>query len=963
MMPGMNSTNWNFSKNGLSSGSALILAVVLTSMLAIVGVLFVMMARVDKVATSAIVENRELNLAIETVIAKISQQLVWDVPGVVAVQEYYDYPDANNAWLASLEPYSSGGNYYWRHISDVNNQLGLWARDLPAVIVPDYQDPCDVSNVVGLFADADGDGVADSRWVIIPDMTSSKGEPIFAAIRIVDNEAMLNVNTGFKFDPNVVDVNLIDGSSQLQINLMALSWRTGVTFYDPCDEIDLLEARANPALGLNPLDLYQYEQNVIWRYYRPSGPYTPFDIGDDLELRNRFLVNHEDIRTRIEDGANLWTWSFNSPSELNTPVERGGRKNVDDWFWRAQHDVLGPNDVYSYRHIGTTYNMDRIIDPNGDRMININRETSAPRIYDKLLRSIYPVIASPLIHQRFAQLAVNMVDFADEDDNNLDGLLDINCVTTFFDASTGIIHCGFEAQPFITEIAWKIGSSPSVGDNYFALELYNPFNKVIDLNDFALELVNRNDPAERYYITFPENLDGTPIVFINPNNYCVIVNEAGRFSIYSSLDPNATTTIRVDPRLRFFEDWMSLDRSEPPVDRRPDPDKSKPPIPEGWGKSYDVFLKRRVFVPALGTVQWIYVDRELIEPYWAPKGRDKFYGRTQYDWHVVYQTPTIIEDRPYLAGVGRLGTWNNIPPTLFPSHYFSFFLPNPLYPRARFITVGDIPRILTLGHGVEPNSTIGQQLGTKLRSEEYQVRLDLANPYHRNVFQYLTVFDPVSDYIDNDDDGLGIDLNSDGFLDITEIDIDEVKIPGRININTAPWYVLAQLPWVSQRIGQVTDRKLAQAIVAYRDKTFVPGGPDYTIRPGAQGFGSIGELNFVTAPDPNYSIGQYMFDSWDLGTELLSHPGFPDLTTDGLGLGDGIEGDFEERDVIFSRISNLVSVRSDVFTAYILVRIGADGPQKRVVAILDRSGVSKTNVSSPDGKVRIVALHYVPDPR
>jgi hypothetical protein len=74
--------------------------------------------------------------------------------------------------------------------------------------------------------------------------------------------------------------------------------------------------------------------------------------------------------------------------------------------------------------------------------------------------------------------------------------------------------------------------------------------------------------------------------------------------------------------------------------------------------------------------------------------------------------------------------------------------------------------------------------------------------------------------------------------------------------------------------------------------------------------------------------------------------------------GDGAISDFEERDVIFSRISNIVTVRSDVFSAYILVRIGADGPQKRVLAILDRS-----QVTSPGGKVRILALHTVPDPR
>ena len=130
-------------------GSALILTVVLTSLLAIIGVLFVMVSRVDKMATSAISENKSLNLAVETVVAKISQELVLDVPGMIdpnsladpnslpaLIEEYYDYPDVNNLWLASLEPYESGGNYYWRQISQLYSasdpNLGL-----QAVLVPD----------------------------------------------------------------------------------------------------------------------------------------------------------------------------------------------------------------------------------------------------------------------------------------------------------------------------------------------------------------------------------------------------------------------------------------------------------------------------------------------------------------------------------------------------------------------------------------------------------------------------------------------------------------------------------------------------------------------------------------------------------------------------------------------------------------------------------------------------------
>jgi len=952
-MSGMSRKNWDFIKDADKSGSALILTVVLTSMLAIVGILFVMMARVDKVATSAISDNRELDLAVETVIAKISQQLILDVPGI-AGQEYYDYPDANNAWLASLEPelLSDGGTpadtsddtYYWRQISDVNDQLGPQlgpgAWNLQALIIPDYQPSMQIGDsnvVVGVYhrADADADGVSDSVWIRIPDITSSKGEPIYAAVRVIGNEGMLNVNTAWKFDfdPNVVtDANQIDGSSQTQINLAALALRgNNGTLAEAADTLQ------NVRCGIEPNDIFLYQKNVVWRYHLPVGAYTPFDISDELELRNRFLVNIPDIDTRIEE-----TWDNVFQIGKRTPFD----SNLPEWYQRSYHDMFFPNVVYSYRHIGTTYNMDRIIDPNGEKMINVNTETSAVKIYERLRRSMYPFVPDPNTDHHFAQLAVNMVDFVDEDDKNLDGILDVNdgnCVSTLVDGS-GIIHYGFEAQPFINEIAWQIDPSPAVSASFFALELCNPFDKDIDLGNFILDFVSR-DGAKQYYITFPVGL------VIEANGYFVIVNQAGVFPIYT--DPNTPTTVWVDPALRFFEDWMTLDKSKPPVDLRPNPDKSKPPIPEGWGTIYDVSMLRSVLVPAPGTM--LYIDNQIIDANLALPGSALAFGRDDRDWRVIYQT--LSQDSAYGGSLG-MANYRHIPFDLpsYPKHLYSFFLPNPLDPRARLITVGDLPRILTLGHGTTPDSTIGRQLMAyelleinTLVDQEHNVRLDLQNPLHRNVFQYFTVFDPKSDNIDNDADGL-----------TDEDDGSEWKVPGRININTAPWYVLAQLPWISPHTPSY---ELARAIVAYRNKAALAGGPDYTVRPGGPGFGSIGELNFVIAALNNFNIGFYAFDNIDL-------PGFPDLTTADddppyavPDAGDEVVDDFEERDVIFSRISNLVSVRSDVFTAYILVRIGTDGPQKRAVAILDRSGVNKMNVGLPAGRVRIVSLHYVPDPR
>ncbi|MCJ7692011.1 MAG: helix-hairpin-helix domain-containing protein, partial [Sedimentisphaerales bacterium] len=229
---------------------------------------------------------------------------------------------------------------------------------------------------------------------------------------------------------------------------------------------------------------------------------------------------------------------------------------------------------------------------------------------------------------------------------------------------------------------------------------------------------------------------------------------------------------------------------------------------------------------------------------------------------------------------------------------------------------------------------------------ERDVRLDLADPNYHGLFQYLTVMDPTNDDIDNDGDGVGLG---------GEIDPSELKVPGRININTAPWFVISQLPWMQP--------KIAQAIVAYRDKLSIdPNGPDYKNNTRQQetgidglredeGFASTGELATVINKSGYDEYSMHYYALPDGQPDDLDN--YPDLTAN-----DGALDDFEEHDVIFSRISDLVTVRSDVFSAYILVRVGVDGPQKRAMAILDRS-----NVYPLGGRVRVIAIQPASDPR
>lgn len=161
-------------------------------------------------------------------------------------------------------------------------------------------------------------------------------------------------------------------------------------------------------------------------------------------------------------------------------------------------------------------------------------------------------------------------------------------------------------------------------------------------------------------------------------------------------------------------------------------------------------------------------------------------------------------------------------------------------------------------------------------------------------------------------------------------------VEGLININTAPWRVLATLPMSFGPNGaSVTDyraqAKLAHEIVDYRNVH----GP----------FKSISDLNKVSGFAR--ALGRY--------TQAKVAP---------------IDKSWEEKTETLSRISNLITTRSDSFTAYITIQgwknagggglngvppatiKGLSGPaelmvQRRLIVVFDRSGVIYTTDYDP----------------
>jgi DNA uptake protein ComE-like DNA-binding protein len=560
-------------------------------------------------------------------------------------------------------------------------------------------------------------------------------------------------------------------------------------------------------------------------------------------------LNHRDIDTRLEQ----WGGNFRL-NTLSTPIISGGGP-LDAWFKRiSDSDGIDPN--YTYRHITTTYNMDRIIDPNGNKMVNVNT-ADVDELYAAIIKGFLgvdpnAVVAVPLA----AQLAVNIVDLRDNYSS------DPNVEVSVFQVGPAT-YFGFEAQPFISELTFRISGTDSdiSANNHFAIELYNPFDADIPLGDFRLEVRDPNDA-----VVGTINLTGNVIA---DGSRFVITNGATASGTFGVSGMMSTGGGKEDTNL-VLATYESVQGSDPPE--------------YVLAERYDVYLIRST------SAGDIYLDKQQTQDEWFTwddfKDVPQYYAREDNNWNVVYQN--------VVSASNTLGNTNGLIGARKNYNFYNFANAEEL-----FISVGDIARAFIIGPSTDPDDMIGVKLDQE--PAEDLVRLNLQNPAFSNIFRYLTVIDPIK-------------YNQPG---------NETRIKGRININTAPWFVIAKLPWMKPAI--------AQAVVTYRDTV-------------AGAFESTGALMQVSG------MGYYAYDPNYAAVDLNS---YPDLTPS-----DGAISDFEERDVIFSRISNIVTVRSDVFTAYILVRIGVDGPQKRFLAILDRS-----QVTSPDGKVKILALHPVPDPR
>jgi len=1046
--------------NHKKTSSALVLVVVVTALLSVIGVIFVMTMRMREMTTSNITDNRDLDAAVHSTVGQIGTILVQDLFGTslnksiidgTGGNEPYDSLGTNDRWLASLEPVlydqrvvsdPTDDWYQWERITDLSGGAVASKWDLVlrngkktsddtgkdwditkkefGGIVEDYQEfdaifkqtPEYVRQhpdmAIGLPADADDDGVADSMWIKLPNLSTSKAKPVFAAVRIVDNCAMLNLNTAYCFYQKLYSESATSPFEKIwYINqatkTMGISYPNGSSYADggrylsEINYLPFLRGRdLNGVWGSNVGDGW-YNLLAAKRFCQVSGSdsysltsqlstgqcqtvlmdienagktYNLFDIGDELEIRNRFLLTSR-VESRFErkDVAN---YTFDAGGGIYAALEiprDGASHPISDWKVRIDPKNFdlwsggSSSDAYKYdrRHVCTFYSFDRNIRTGKYPLIDVALQSPALQLLSAAqrqtiegffrpinnrpidLRSIditsnLPTARKNILYLLYAfreyylpsnfstlsatqqqieirkaaikaaQIVANMIDYLDDNTTTASGPFGSS---TFGNA--GIPQKNADpiyinraiVRQMILEVSTNAGNPIDIGQ-YPS----NPLNSY----EFGLGITNASETVYGY--------ERQPFI---SEIYCQydggVPGGAVRALAIELVNPYSSSFDLSGWKIRLGTLNVSLTRTPAIIVPA-----ATGTTPAQYGRHTLWYAESSTYNPGIPTIpipitssqtpnfsffQYFGINQDirLLRP--DPSDTAKFVtiDRVRESDINKSSSETLFADGIHSAKRDDNG-WkfaNNS------SGSYSIVM----VPDRATTTLGVVNGINLTPKGFAlPVANTTDPTGSGNTSGCVFPRL--------GDFQKVAWVEPneLTNHIANaaSEAKVRFDATVDpGLLGyICTLNRSQGNLPGRININTAPKYVIAAAipPQLTDPNLAVNALTLAEQIVAYRPYT------------------NLGDLLKVPM------IKRYLWSS---------APNVGDT---------GMDNDLEERDWILSRLSNIFTVRSDTFTAYILVRLGTDGPQRRMLAIFDRS-----NVWSSADKPKLVALHPVPDPR
>lgn len=513
------------------------------------------------------------------------------------------------------------------------------------------------------------------------------------------------------------------------------------------------------------------------------------------------------------------------------------------------------------------------------------------------------------------QIAAHIMDYRDTDDN-----------ITVYNGKYGL-----EVHPFVNELFYATATA------YHRIELINPFNRSIGIGGWKLD-VNRGGTHTIYTLgtatisaatstvypvyfvlgdnpavaTLTTNLvvnnlniydsddNEIPIevtVTLKETSYNVVVDEAypsayiKTVSILSLIDAliQAVEACGVPPGIGLVTklEQARVDLAEDPIDC------------EGAENNLEAFQNQVDGLRGSTSPEW----KDCINI-----NADEFISRAQYILDICDNLPSArasIGQRK-IPIIERSDNWtgsstNN---TIGTTNISFNNIRQLVIANKDIISLGELGHLLKVGYNTNYSYTLDASYATSTNYVD-NAKMNLFGGTFTTIPDYFTVIDPKNDAIDDDADGaIGTDTGSQS----GDIDGPEIQVPGRININTASSGVLAALPGTSTNtslgtwsalIGTATGNSLLSNII------------------NARPFITIGAITSVTGM--NY-----------FGTDNADNDG------------DGFIDEKDEKDLIFTSISNLITTHSNVFAVYVTARIvNSDASQsfaeKKLVAIVDRS--------------------------
>ncbi len=188
-------------------------------------------------------------------------------------------------------------------------------------------------------------------------------------------------------------------------------------------------------------------------------------------------------------------------------------------------------------------------------------------------------------------------------------------------------------------------------------------------------------------------------------------------------------------------------------------------------------------------------------------------------------------------------------------------------------------------------------------------------PHAAMVMDQFTTLNPRYDGVDNDNDDLD---NDDTTSDDNEA---EQLVPGTINVNTMPRHLLALVSPLPEAISNPGTNPpniedLMTAVVNYRNVEAGSRPAGFRTNPGIE---SIGELMWVGTTGTTNDMQLYGDATDDMGLDINLYPR-PEDVASATATSYSAAGSAEEAMSRFQFLSQVLTTRSDIFTAYVVIK-------------------------------------------